>query len=58
MKNCDYPDFNRSSSDVCKIASDDGLFGACRNSTRFGFSVGEPCVLLKMNKVDGVLARL
>lgn len=42
-----------SSSSVCSLNIDD--LGACdgRNDTDFGYSSGEPCVLIKLNKIIG-----
>ena len=37
----------------CKVKTADLITGACTKEKNYGFDVGKPCILIKLNKIYG-----
>jgi hypothetical protein len=50
-KPCGFGYQRADSSSSCTVSVDSSNFGDCTNQTFFGYKNGDPCILIKLNRV-------
>lgn len=47
-----YKDKNKKKEQISSCFVDNKLFGECNPENKFGYRLGEPCILVKLNRVS------